>query len=489
MATVTHLAAHPGRLPEFFLTILSAVIGLGAYSLVHLGANGEMPGNIMVVSAIFGGTALLVHLLIRWAAPYADPVIFPSAMALNGLGLAMIERIDIATGGSQVTSQAIFTPLGMVLAALVVIALRDHRVLRKFTYTSLIVSAVLLVLPLIPGLGREIYGARIWISIAGYSFQPAELAKIFLAIFFAGYLVVNRDNLALAGPKFLKIQFPQLRHFAPILLAWAICLAVLIFQKDLGTSILFFGLFVSMLYVATDRLSWIVIGGLLALGGGFVVFQLFPHVTARFNVWLNAMDPEVYDAAFGSYQVVQGNFGMAHGGLFGTGLGQGYPGIVPQANSDFIIASIGEELGMAGVFAILALYLIIVIRGLRSAAYVRDGFGKLLAAGLSFTIALQVFVVVGGVTRLIPLTGLTLPLIALGGSSLLCNWIVIGLLLRISDAARRPQVRSSEPLPPAWDIDDEYWDSGDEESADSLEKTPRDESDADRTDTQAVNLS
>ncbi|WP_182353823.1 FtsW/RodA/SpoVE family cell cycle protein [Flaviflexus huanghaiensis] len=448
--TAVQRTARPGRLPELLLTVVSVTIGLGAYSLVHLGAHGTMPDNMVTTSIIFSAAALVAHLLIRWTAPYADPVLFPAALALNGIGLGMIERIDIATDSSKWGSQAVFTLLGIALAVLTVITIRDHRVLRRFTYTSLVIGAILLVLPLVPGLGREIYGARIWIYVAGFSFQPAEAAKIFFAIFFAGYLVVNRDNLALAGPKVLGLRLPQLRHFAPILLAWLVCIAVLVFQKDLGTSLLFFGLFVSMLYVATDRLSWMIIGGLLALGGGFVVFQLFPHVTARFNVWLNAMDPDVYDAAFGSYQVVQGNFGMASGGLFGTGLGQGYPSIVPQANSDFIIASIGEELGLAGVFAVLALYLVIVIRGLRAAAFVRDGFGKLLAAGLSFMIALQVFVVVGGVTRLIPLTGLTLPLVALGGSSLVLNWIVIGLLLRISNASRQPNT-PSEPLPSAWD--------------------------------------
>lgn len=482
MTTVTHLAAHPGRLPEFFLTIVGVILGLGGYALVHLGVDGTLPDNILVVAAIFGAASFVAHLIIRWTAPYADPVIFPSALVLNGIGLAIIGRIDLDKGTSHMESQGMFTLLGMAAAVLVLVVLRDHRVLRRFTYTSLIIGALLLLLPLVPGLGREIYGARIWINVAGFSFQPAELAKIFLAIFFAGYLVVNRDNLALAGPRILRLQFPRLRHFAPIMLAWAVCIAVLIFQKDLGTSILFFGLFVSMLYVATDRLSWIIIGGLLALVGGFVVFQLFPHVTARFNVWVNAMDPSVYNAQFGSYQVVQGNFGMASGGLFGTGLGQGYPGIVPMSNSDFIIASIGEELGMAGVFAVLSLYLVIVIRGLRSAAYVRDGFGKLLAAGLSFTIALQVFVVVGGVTRLIPLTGLTLPLVALGGSSLLCNWLVIGLLLRVSDAARRPHVQTASALPPAWD--QIMVDEDDEDIP--VSETP--ESEADRAETQAVKI-
>lgn len=471
-------AARPGRLPELALTIVSVMIGLGAYALVHLGANGAMPENMASAAVIFAGAALAAHLLIRWAAPYADPVLFPAALALNGIGLGMIERIDIALGSTQGSSQAIFTLIGIALAVLTVMTIRDHRILRRYTYTSLVVGSVFLILPLIPGLGREIYGARIWIDVAGFSFQPAEAAKIFFAIFFAGYLVVNRDNLALAGPKVLGLRLPQLRHFAPLLLAWLVCIAVLIFQKDLGTSLLFFGLFVSMLYVATDRLSWIIIGGLLALGGGFVVFQLFPHVTARFNVWLNAMEPQVYDAPFGSYQVVQGNFGMASGGLFGTGLGQGYPSIVPQANSDFIIASIGEELGMAGVFAILALYLVLVIRGLRSAAYVRDGFGKLLAAGLSFMIALQVFVVVGGVTRLIPLTGLTLPLVALGGSSLVLNWIVIGLLLRISNAARRPNIPSADPIPSAWD------DDGVAENPEAASEP----TEADRADTEAMRM-
>lgn len=480
--TVTHLAAHPGRVPEFFLTVVGVILGLGAYSIVHLGVNGALPDTFMVTAVVFAAAACAAHLAIRWAAPYADPVLFPTALTLNGLGLAMIERIDLDKGSSLWRSQGIFTMAGIACAILVVIVLRDHRILRRFTYTSLIISGILLLLPLLPGLGKEIYGSRIWIYIAGYSFQPAELAKIFLAIFFAGYLVVNRDNLALAGPKILHLQFPRLRHFAPIMLAWAVCIGVLIFQKDLGTSILFFGLFVSMLYVATDRLSWIVIGGLLALAGGFAAFQLFPHVTARFNVWLNAMDPAVYEAQFGSYQVVQGNLGMASGGLFGSGLGQGYPGIVPMSNSDFIISSIGEELGMAGVFAVLALYLVIVIRGLRSAAYVRDGFGKLLASGLSFTIALQVFVVIGGVTRLIPLTGLTLPLLAHGGSSLICNWIVIGLLLRISDAARRPHVQTSDALPPAWD------DIAIDEDAPMGDDLAGEDSPGDRDDTQAMEI-
>lgn len=447
MTTVTHQHASPGRLPELALSIIGVGLGL----MVYVMACGEVPETFTRTAAVFAGAAFVGHLLLRFAAPYADPVLYPTVLVLNGIGLSVIHRLD-SDGAAR---QSLYALLGLVLCIVILFALQDHRTLRRFTYTSLIAGIVLLLLPLVPGLGREINGSRIWIGLGGFNFQPAELAKIMLSIFFAGYLVVNRDNLALAGRKILGLQLPRLRHFAPLMLAWLACLAVLISQKDLGTSLLFFGLFVSMLYVATDRLSWMIIGSVLAAAGGTAVVKLFPHVMARFHVWLHAMDPEVYEAPHGSYQVVQAHFGMASGGLLGTGLGEGNPGGVPQADSDFIISSIGEELGMATVFAILCLYLVLVIRGLRTASYVRDGFGKLLAAGLSFTIALQVFVVVGGVTRLIPLTGLTLPFLARGGSSLLCNWIVLALLLRISNAARRPHGATAEPLPPAWEALDD----------------------------------
>ena len=301
----------------------------------------------------------------------------------------------------------------------------------------------LLLLPLIPGLGLERRGARLWIEAFGLSFQPAELAKIILVLFFAGYLVAHRDSLALAGPKVLGIRFPRVRDLGPILLAWIASIAVLVFEKDLGTSLLFFGLFVAVLYVATERLSWVLLGVGLFGVGSVAAAAVFPHVADRFDVWLHAFDPAVYDRfPGGSEQLVRGLFGLASGGLFGTGLGQGLPGQVPFAESDFIVASLGEELGLTGLMAILALYLIVVERAFRTAIGMRDGFGKLVAAGLGFTIALQLFVVVGGVTRLIPLTGLTTPFLAYGGSSLLANWIVIGLLLRMSHDSRRDEVAS-----------------------------------------------
>jgi cell division protein FtsW (lipid II flippase) len=299
----------------------------------------------------------------------------------------------------------------------------------------MIVGFGLLLLPLLPGLGQDIRGARIWIAVGPLSFQPGEIAKICLALFFAGYLVTARDSLSLVGRRFLGLQLPRGRDLGPILVAWAASLGVLVLESDLGTSLLFFGLFVAMLYVATERTSWIVIGLLLFAAGAVAAWSLFAHVQVRVNIWLHPFDPANAAAA---YQPIQGWFGMASGGLLGTGLGQGRPDLVPFAQSDFIVAAMGEELGLAGVFALLVLYGMLVERGLRTAIGVRDGFGKLLAAGLAFSIGLQVFVVVGGVTRLIPLTGLTTPFLAYGGSSLVSNWIIVGLLLRISDSARRP---------------------------------------------------
>ncbi|GAB3600789.1 hypothetical protein GCM10027586_03430 [Kineococcus gypseus] len=295
---------------------------------------------------------------------------------------------------------------------------------------------VLLLLPLVPGLGRTINGARIWVGVGDLSFQPGELAKIALAVFFAGYLVVHRDALSLTGTKVLLLRLPRARDLGPILLAWLVSVGVLVLQRDLGTSLLFFGLFVAVLYVSTERVSWIVLGLALFAAGALFAATTMSHVRSRVDAWLHPF--EAGNADGGAYQLVQGLYGMANGGLIGTGLDRGRPDIVPYANSDFVYAAFGEELGLVGLFALLLLYVVLVERGMRTAIGVRDGFGKLLAAGLAFSVALQVFVVVGGVTRVIPLTGLTTPFLAAGGSSLVSNWIVVALLLRVSDLARRP---------------------------------------------------
>ena len=282
-------------------------------------------------------------------------------------------------------------------------------------------------------LGVNINGARIWIRLGSLSFQPGEIAKICLAIFFAGYLVVKRDALALAGRRFIGLDLPRGRDLGPILLMWLISLGVLVFQRDLGSSLLFFGLFVVLLYVATERASWLIVGGVLFVAGAYVGYLAFGHVQARVDGWLDPFsDRDEY------YQIIQGQYGMAWGGILGRGWGEGSPQLTPYAWTDFIGTSLGEELGLTGLMAIIVIFGLIVERGFRTALVCRDPFGKLLAVGLAVVIALQVFVVIGGVTRLIPLTGLTTPFMSYGGSSLIANWIIVALLLRISDHARQP---------------------------------------------------
>ena len=444
MATVETTEVRPGRGAELGLLVLALALGIGAYALVGLQLTGELPGRFYVYSIGTVVLAAVAHVLLRLRAPYADPVILPVAVALNGIGLAMIFRLDLGsqvTGGTQdlAPRQLQWTALGILCAFALVWFLRDHRTLRRYTYTAMIAGIVLVALPLVPGLGARINGAQIWINLFGFSLQPAEFAKIAFAIFFAGYLVTNRDTLALAGPKVLGLQLPRLRDLGPIIIVWLVSLAILVFERDLGTSLLFFGLFVAMLYIATERVSWVVIGLLLIAVGAVLAASTFGHVQARVDVWLHPFDPEIYGRnPGGSGQIVGGLFSLGNGGLFGTGWGAGYPRTVPYAFSDFIYASLGEELGLTGLIGILLLYLVLAERGLRTAIGVRDGFGKLLAGGLAFVMAWQLFVVVGGITRIIPLTGLTMPFVAQGGSSLLANWLVVGLLLRISDDARRP---------------------------------------------------
>jgi cell division protein FtsW (lipid II flippase) len=407
---------------------------------------GDLPDDLARYAATLTVPALALHGLVRWRAPHADPVVLPVVVVLNGLGLAMITRLDlvrVARGRDALADrQLAWTAVSVVLAALVLLALRDHRLLRRYSYTAMIAGLVLLLLPMVPGLGATINGSRVWIRAAGMSFQPGELAKLALAVFFAGYLVVHRDDLALTGKRVLGLHLPRARYLAPLLVVWGVSLVVMFTMRDLGSSLLLFGVFTAMLYVATERISWIVFGLGLAGAQVLVAASHFGYVQARFDVWLHALDQDIFERhPGGSGQLVRGLFGMADGGLLGRGWGRGRPDLVPYAESDFIMASFGEELGLTGIAALLVLYLLLCQRGLRAALDVRDQFGKLLAAGLSFGIALQCFIVVGGITRLIPLTGLTTPFLAYGGSSLLVNWVVAALLLRISDAARRPGAR------------------------------------------------
>lgn len=437
------MTSHRRNVELRLLLLAIAIVAFAhAYAVLNMGTGGSPQTSMM-----FGGgavTALAAHVVLRLRAPYADPFILPTAVLLNGLGLVMIQRLDTADraravrqgvdfAGAAFDAQATWAVLGMVLMAVVLVLVHDHRQLQRYTYTSMVVGVTLLLMPLLPVVGKTINGARLWVHIGPQSVQPAEFAKLFLAIFFAGFLVLKRETLAAVRIKRWGIGFPRARDLGPLLVFWTLSVGVLVFERDLGTSLLFFGLFVTVLYLATGQRTWLVLGATLFLSGATLAYLLFGHVRVRVQVWL---DPFAYATTQG-YQVVQSLYGLASGGMFGSGLGGGYPTLVPFAKSDFILSAMGEELGLVGLTALLLLYALLVQRGLRIANTVRDGFGRLLAGGLSVVIGLQTFIVAGGVTRLIPLTGLTTPFLAAGGSSLVANWIALGMVLRISDTANR----------------------------------------------------
>ena len=427
------------------LLFAAAIIALGFFQL-FMRLQNSFPTNYLVLLTVTLATFVVFWLVLSTIHPYATDVILPCVLLLCGIGIIMIARIDnqksLLRGVSSNVgiNQIVWLILGLLLCTILVAFLKDYRMLRRFSYLSIVVGLALLLSPMIPGLGVENYGARIWISIAGRQLQPAEFAKLFLAFFFASYLFDHRDQLAVGGRKFLGIRLPRLQDLGPILIVWIICMGVLVVQHDLGTSLMFFAMFVSMLYVATGQTSWLLIGGGFFVVGAVAASSIFSHVGNRITDWLHPFDPEVYNAVGGSFQLVQGIFGLATGGLLGTGLGQGHPTATQFAeNSDFIYSSLGEEIGMAGLFVLLALYLVIITAGMVAAMKIKDGFGKLLASGLVFTMAFQVFTVVGGITLVIPLTGLTLPYVAAGGSSLIANLVLAALLLIISSAANKPE--------------------------------------------------
>lgn len=430
---------------ELGLLLFAFVINAAALALVQLGKNDAIDSSFLIYCAVLDALALAIHVVLRLRARDADPFVVPIATLLSGIGIAMIYRIDLE-GTSEgwdmlAVRQIVWCAIALVAALIVVIALRNYRVLFRYTYVFGFAGIALLLLPFIPGLGVEA-GADVWVSIGGIvSFQPGELAKIALAIFFAGYLVRTRESLTSVGTRFLGITWPRARELGPVLVIWVISLGIIVLQRDLGTGTLIFGMFIAMLYVATGKTSWVMIGLSLVVAGGAIASQVLPYVKGRFQNWLNPFDPANIDAAGGSFQLVNGLYGLAKGGFIGTGLGQGRPWMTPLSQSDYIFPSLGEELGLIGLFALLCLYMVFTSRGVRIGLAGQDDFGKLLATGLSFTIALQVFIMVGGVTRVIPLTGLTTPFLAAGGSSLVANWIIVALLLRISDAVRsRPRV-------------------------------------------------
>ena len=425
---------------EATLIIFAMIVTSAALALVDLGATGKLNTPIIGLTLGLGAIVLAMHIAQRFVARDADPLILPIVTLLNGLGIAMIHRLDISAGltgwQANATRQMVWTAIAIVVAIIVIVVVRNHRVLQRYRYVWMLVGVGLLMLPLVPFIGTTINGARLWVNLGFVTFQPGEIGKIALALFFAGYLVTARDSLSVVGTRMFGVTWPRIKDLGPIFVVWVIAMLVLIFQRDLGTSLLYFGLFLVLMYVATGRAIWFVVGGGLFGTGALVASQFLTYVQGRFTAWLDSFNQANYDAVGGSYQLVQGLFGFASGGIVGTGLGAGHPGIVPLAESDYIMASLGEELGLIGVFAILTLFMLFVARGIRIGVNGSDDFGRLLAVGLTFVIALQVFIVVGGVTRVIPVTGLTTPFLAAGGSSLVANWIIVALLLRLSDTVR-----------------------------------------------------
>jgi cell division protein FtsW (lipid II flippase) len=430
------------RSRNFEAVLLFWVAGIHAFALsqIQLAVNQVMSWDMLLYWAPPTVSAWILHYVLRKYALNADGLLLPLAFLLNGLGIAMIYRLDLAEitrGGTDLFAerQVWLSCFAMLIAAVVVRLIPNPLTLRRFPYLAGAGAVILLMLPAAPVIGRTVNGATLWVGIGELSFQPGEIAKILLAIFFAGYLVSRKGPLSEIGSRVLGMKIPGAKDLGPVLLFWVASIGVLVIQRDLGTSILYFGLFLVMIYTATGRAFYVGIGIVMMITGALVASRLFDYVGSRFESWLNPLSQENYTAAGGSYQLVQGLFGMAHGDVIGSGLGSGFPQLIPLAESDFIFAALGEELGLAGVFAILAIYLLIVYRGLRVANTHQDEFSKLLALGLAFVIGLQVFIVCGGVMGLLPLTGLTTPFLAAGGSSLLANWSIIGLLLVLSDSS------------------------------------------------------
>jgi cell division protein FtsW (lipid II flippase) len=438
------------RNAELLLLCFATVITAAAFVIVEANQDRGLHWDLITYAVAFLAPFAVAHLAIRRYAPYADPLLLPVVALLNGLGLVMIHRLNLPEGVSDsehpgANQQMLWTILGVAAFATVLTLLKDHRQLAGYGYTCGLAGLVMLAIPaLLPASLSEQNGAKIWIRFPGFSIQPAEFSKIFLLIFFSAVLVAKRGLFVSAGKHVLGMDLPRPRDLAPLLAAWVVSVSVMIFEKDLGTSLLLYAAFLVVVYIATQRFSWVIIGLVLFALGSVAAYFVFDHVRIRVQTWLDPFaDPEG-----NGYQLVQSLFSFATGGIFGTGLGNGQPGTVPAASTDFIIAAFGEELGLVGLAGLLLLYTIVIIRGMRTAIAVRDSFGKLLAAGLASTLAFQLFIVVGGVTKLIPLTGLTTPWLSYGGSSLLANYVLLAILARISDAARRPlRVRSRNASP------------------------------------------
>ncbi len=419
------------RNKELTLLILALILGAGALALTALARSTDEVATAVPFMTLLAVFYIGAHVVMRKAAPQADPLVLPLAAILNALGLAAIYRLRPETlGPTQVT----WTLFGVACFVATLLLVRDYTVLSRYKYLLGFIGVGLLLLPMTP-LGKTVNGARLWVGFGSFQFQPGELAKICLVIFFAAYLADRKELLAIASRRVAGFHIPDVKHFGPLLVMWGLSLAVMFFEKDLGSSLLFFSIFLVMIYVATARIAYLAFGTLLFIIGAYFGYQTFSHVQDRVTVWLDVFNPDyILDEG---YQLAQSLFALAQGGLFGTGFGRGRPDLIPEAPTDFIFSVIGEELGLLGTAAVLVCFMLIVARGLRISLQARDDFGQLLAAGLIGIFAIQTIIIIGGVTRLLPLTGITLPFMSYGGSSLLSNFILLGLLVRVSDRTAR----------------------------------------------------
>lgn len=425
------------RTRELGLLVCSALLLLLMLFGLELSQGRTLTSEMLMLVGGFIGVYAIAHLTICLTAPHADQVLLPVVATLNAIGLVTIYRLDLAERdgyGALADRQVLWSFAGIVLLVLTLVIVRDHRTLSRYSYILGLLGLFFLALPLVWPQPAEFADARIWIWIGPFSIQPGEFSKILLLIFFAQLLAQKRALFTVAGKRFAGLVFPRLRDLAPIMVVWAIAILIMAISNDFGPALLLFATVLSMVYYATGRTSWLLIGVGLVAVGGFTVYQISGKIQERVN---NFIDPLAnYDST--GYQPSQALFGLSWGGVTGTGLGHGHPELVPVAHSDYILAAIGEELGFAGLAAVLCLFLIFVNRGFRAAMQARDSYGKLLAAGLSTTIIIQIFVVTGGISALLPMTGLTTPFMSAGGSAIMANYVLLGLLLRISNSANRP---------------------------------------------------
>lgn len=426
---------------ELFGLMPAALLVSAGFAAIYIQRSNQLSTVSLVYGGVFLGLCLAAHIFIRITLPYADPFIFPLVAVLACFGVVMVYRIDGATMARQ---QAQWFVLGLVLFAGTVLWFRDYRKLENYRYLIMIGSVVLLLLPRVPHFGEQVNGAYVAVHLPGITFQPTEFAKVGLVIFLASYLRDHRQALA-SGRKFLGYRVPPLKHLGPLLVLWGGAMLALVVIGDIGSSLMFYGALLTILYVATDRISFVLVGLLLFMGGAWYLATHIQHIDARFQDWLHPFSPKLYQAQLGSYQLANAQFTMAAGGLFGQGFGQSMltiPGTtsqyIPFPDTDMIYSVITSELGLFGAAGLLLVYLLFVARGFKAAVLARDSFSKLMAVGLASVVALQVFVITGGVTRVIPLTGVPLPFVSYGGSSILANFVLVALLLLVSDRARRP---------------------------------------------------